>query len=269
MEKQLTEFTEYIPFIKDVVIALLILSIGWIVSKWGKKLTYRMLTVKKLDEALARFLSGIIQYVILAAAVISSLETVGVQTTSLVAILASAGLAIGLALQGSLSNFSSGVMLLFFRPFNLGDKITAAGHTGAVMNIGVFTTTLLTLDNEKIIIPNSSITSGSIVNFAAERTLRGCVDVGIHYGTDIGAVIDVLKKAASRSACVLKDPAPAIAFTELGASALNFKVFAWCKWEDYLDMLHHVRRAVYEDLDKAGIKIPYQQIVIHQAKPAA
>ncbi len=253
------------PYLIGMAKAIIILIVGWVISKWANRFLVGRLKKRNVDLALARFLGNILQYTVLAAAVIASLGTVGVQTTSLVAVFASAGLAIGLALQGSLGNFASGIMILFFRPFNLGDKVEAGGKTGRVQDIGLFATTLLTPDNEKIIIPNSAVTGGSIINYTSEGTLRGCVEVGVAYGADVVEVTRIMESAAKRAELVLKDPKPAIAFVGLGASSLDFKVLTWCKSADYIAMLHNVRHAVYDDLNKGGIEIPFNQIVIHKA----
>lgn len=255
----------YAPLITGSAYALVILTLGWIASKWTHSLTLKALRRSKVDEALSRFLASIAQYTALAAAVIIALEKVGVQTTSLVAILASAGLAVGLALQGSLSSFASGVMILFFRPFTLGDKVTAGGKTGVVQDIGLFATALLTPDNEKIILPNSSVTGGPIVNFSCEGTLRGTVSVGVAYGNNVNEIMRILEKAAAKAETVLAEPAPAIAFTGLGASSIDFAVMTWSNSGDYLTMLHNVRTEVYTSLNEAGVDIPYDQIVVHQA----
>jgi small conductance mechanosensitive channel len=157
-------------------------------------------------------------------------------------------------------------MLLFFRPFTLGDFVTIAGQTGTVDDIGLFATTLITPNNEKIIIPNAKITGDSIQNLTTLGKRRGIVDVGVAYGADVARVMQVLQAAVQPLDKVLKDPAPAVAFTGLGASSLDFKVLAWCNAPDYLAMLHDVRKAAYDALNAAGIEIPFNQIVVHQAK---
>lgn len=254
----------YIPVLQGIVVAILILIFGWIASKWANRLTRAAFTARKLDEALGRFIASIVQYAVLAAAIISALGAVGIQTTSLVAVFASAGLAVGLALQGSLGNFASGVMILFFRPFNLGDKITAGGQTGTVEDIGLFATTLGTLDNETIIVPNSAVTGGSIMNFTAKGKLRGNVVVAVAASNDVGKVIDVLAKAAASTKLVLKDPAPAIAFTGVTPRGYEFTVHCWCKSANILDMLHNLRRSVCEAVAEAQIVGASTEVVIHQ-----
>ncbi len=244
----------YVPLIEGFLIAIAILVFGWIVSKWASRLTRSAFSHRKLDQALASFVASMVQYTVLAVAVITALGAVGLQTTTLVAVFASAGLAIGLALQGSLGNFASGVMILLFRPFNIGDKVTAAAHTGVVFDIGLFATTLVTADNETIIIANSAVTGASIVNFTRLGTLRGQVVVELAFGTDAHHAETVLENAAKRAALVLATPVVAVALTRLGPRGLEFTVMPWANAGDYLGMLNNVRHALVEDLHAAGIK---------------
>ncbi len=255
----------WIPLVQGILLAIVIFVVGWIASKWARALVVGMFRRRRMDEALGRFLGSLAQYAVLAAAVIAALGAVGIETTSLVAIFASAGLAVGLALQGNLANFASGVMILIFRPFDLGDIITAGGHTGAVDDIGIFATTLVTPGNEKIIVPNAAIMGGSIVNLTTLGNRRAEIDVGVAYGADVGQVMEVLARAAASADLVLADPAPAVAFVGLGASSIDFKVLVWAKSTDWIPVQHNVRRAVYEALNEAGIDIPFNQIVVHQA----
>ncbi len=246
--------TPYMPLLKGILLAIAILVVGWIASKWANRLTRRAFSHRKLDQALAGFVASMVQYTMLAVAVITALGAVGLQTTTLVAVFASAGLAIGLALQGSLGNFASGVMILLFRPFNVGDKVTAASHTGVVFDIGLFATTLVTADNETIIVANSAVTGASITNYTRLGTLRGHVHVVLAFGTDARRAVAVLEKAASRAGLVLPTPAVAVALTALGPRGLEFTVMPWAAAGDYLGMLDNVRHAVVEDLEAAGIK---------------
>jgi small conductance mechanosensitive channel len=250
----------------QALVAIVILVIGWTVSKWASGLVHSWGRRVKADEALVRFLSSIGQYAVLAATIIAALARLGVETTSVVAIFASAGFAIGLALQGSLANFASGVLILFFRPFNLGDKVVVSGELGDVSDIGLFATMLVTADNKTIIVPNGAVTGGTIVNITSNGTLRGSIDFGVAYGTDLSKAMAVAVQAAGSVDLVLQEPGPACAFTEMGASSLNFQVHCWCKPADYLAMLHEVRLAVYNALDAEGIEIPFDQVVMHQAQ---
>jgi small conductance mechanosensitive channel len=255
----------YAPLIVGAATALAIFVLGWIAAKWVYLICLRVARRSQLDEALARFLSSLAQYAVLAFAVIAALSKVGVQTTSLVALLGAAGLAVGLALQGNLSNFAAGVMILLFRPFTLDDKVSVASKTGKVRDIGLFATTLITAQNERIIVPNGAITSEPIVNHTSEGTLRGAIAVGVAYGTDLERAMQVMVSACETVPSVLGDPAPAVVFLGFGASSLDFEVRPWSTSADHLDMLHAVRIALYDALNEAGIEIPFDQIVIHKA----
>lgn len=249
-----------------VVVALLTMIAGWIIGKIAKKAVLTILKKRDIgSEALARFLSDMVRWVILAVAVIAAIEKMGVQTTSVLTLLASAGLAVGLALQGSLAHFASGVMLLIFRPFDIGDVVTAGGHTGKIMDIGLFATTLHTPDQEKIIVPNGQISGGSIVNITALGRRRGVVDVGVAYGTDIDKVVALCTKAAAAVDVVEDGAGVTVAFTNMAASAIEFKVLFFTSSADHLDGLHRVRKACYDALNAEGIDIPFDQVVVHQA----
>jgi small conductance mechanosensitive channel len=256
----------YAPLIVGVATALAIFVIGWIAAKWVYAICLRIARRSEMDEALARFLSAIAQYAVLAIAVIAALSKVGVQTTSLVALLGAAGLAVGLALQGNLGNFAAGVMILFFRPFTLDDKVTVADKTGKVRDIGLFATTLITPGNDKIIVPNGTITAEPIINHTSEGTLRGGIAVGVGYGTDVEAAMRVMIAACESVPAVLADPAPSVNFSGFGASSVDFEVRPWATSDDYLGMLHDVRIALYDKLNEADIEIPFDQIVVHQAQ---
>lgn len=255
----------YSPLIVGAATALVIFVVGWLAAKWVYALCLRLARRSKMDEALARFLSSMAQYAVLAIAVIAALGKVGVQTTSLVALLGAAGLAVGLALQGNLSNFASGVMLLLFRPFTIGDRVQASSRDGKVEEIGLFATHLLTPSNEKIIIPNGSITTNPIVNYTSQGKLRGAIPIGVAYGTDLQRAIEVMLDACRRVPMVLEDPAPSVNFNGFGASSLDFEVRPWAATDDYAAMLHEVRLALDADLDAAGIEIPFNQLVVHRA----
>ncbi len=250
-----------------MLLAVFILAVGWMASKWVHGLVRR--SASKLDQAVASFLASMARYATLAATIIAALNAVGVETTSLVAIFGAAGLAVGLALQGSLSNFASGVMILTFRPFQLADVVSAGGQTGGVHDIGLFATTLITPDNHTIIVPNSAITGGVITNYTRQGTRRMAIDIGVAYGTDLKAVQEAALAAAGKCPLVLDDPAPAVAFTEMAASSLNFKLFIWSESADWLDAMHQARSAVHDELYARGIEIPFDQVVVHRADAAA
>ena len=246
--------------------ALAILILGWLASKWGHRIVLKALRRSKVEETLARFFASAAQYTLLCFTVIAVLDKAGVETTSLAAVIAAAGLAVGLALQGSLGNFASGVLLLLFRPFALGDKISTAGQVGKVEDIGLFATTLSTPAKERIVIPNGVVTSDSIVNHTASGNIRSTIAVGVAYGSDIDRVCKVLTEAALSTDLVLPEPAPVAAFVDMAASSLNFVVLCWSEPANAAAMQHFVRRAVYNRLNEEGIEIPFDQVVVH--KPA-
>lgn len=248
----------------NVLIAIVTLIIGWMIAGWIQKLVVTQLTKRDVDVSVSGFLGSIARYMLIAATVIAALAKVGVETTSVIAILGSAGLAVGLALQGSLGNFASGVMILFFRPFQVGHVVEAAGSVGMVKDIGLFATTMETPGGETIIVPNSAITGGSITNYATVGKRRAVIDVGVDYGTDVKVVTEVLANAARESSLVLKDPDVAVVFVNMGASSIDFQVMVWVDWADWVGVQGDVRTRCYDALNKAGIGIPYQTVAIIQ-----
>lgn len=256
----------YSGLIVGAATAIAIFVLGWLLSKWVYRICLRLARRSQIDEALARFLSAIAQYAVLAIAVITALGRVGIQTTSLVALVGAAGLAVGLALQGNLSHFASGVMLLLFRPFTLGDRVTIGGTMGVVKDIGLFATSMNTASNERVIIPNGSITSSAIINHTVLGTLRAGIAVGVAYGSDLRQVMEVVIEACKSVPEVLEDPAPTVVLTGFGASSIDFEARPWSASGDAVQMQNSVRIAIYDALEKAGIEIPFDQIVLHRAQ---
>jgi small conductance mechanosensitive channel len=259
----------WMQLIVSVAKALAFLVLGWIVAKWTHNLLLRVFRSRGLDEAIARFLAALSQVLILAAVIIGVLGRFGLETTSLVALLASGGLAIGLALQGSLSHFASGIMLLLFRPFAIGDWVEAGGKSGVVHEIGLFATTLTTFDNHRVTLPNSSITGGPITNYTVLGTRRAAINVGVAYGSDIDQIRALLLEAVESTGLILDEPEPAAVFVELGASSLDFAVRIWATNDNFGAAQHEARKAIYNRLNAANIDIPFNQIVIHQGPAAA
>ena len=253
---------------QSLLAAIATIVAGWLVAGWLANLTRQGLERAKFDIALSRFLSSIVRYVVLIASVIASAEAVGFQTTSLVAVLASAGLAVGLALQGSLANFASGVMILIFRPFRIEDWITVAGLTGQVKDIGLFATVLLRLDGTKVVVPNGAITGGVIENHTELNKRRATVDIGVEYGCDLDEARSALVRAAEKVDCILakedgdgKDYA--VYFASFGGSSLDFQVHAWCEAGDFLKVQEELRTHIYKELESANIGIPFPQMDVH------
>jgi small conductance mechanosensitive channel len=247
----------------QVIGAIAILIIGRIAASMGAGATRRALARSNADKALIGFVSSLVKAAITVFAVIAALSKFGVQTTSFVAVLGAAGLAIGLALQGSLSNFAAGVLLLVFRPFRIGDAVEAGGVAGSVAEIGIFTTTINSWDNKKIIVPNAQVTGGTIVNINAHPTRRVDMTAGIGYGDDIGRAKEVLEGILARHPKVLEEPAPNVQVSELGDSSINFVVRPWVKTPDYWTVWFDVHRAIKEEFDAQGISIPFPQRDVH------
>lgn len=257
------------PLVSGALLGILILGAGWMVAKWAHKLVHGAATRARIKEALARFFATLARYVVLAATLIAALGAVGIPTTSLLTIFASAGLAIGLAMQGSLSNLAAGVMLLLYRPFDLDDAVKVAGEAGKVTDIGLFATTLLTPGNETIIVPNGAITSTVITNFTRMGDRRATVGIGVAYGTDADEVTRVLLAATRSVALVHAEPAPGVMLTGFGASSVDYTVVVWSKASDFLAVQDVVRRAIYKALNESGIEIPFPQVVVHPAQAPA
>ena len=194
---------------------------------------------------------------------------VGIATTSFIAVLGAAGLAIGLALQGSLGNFAGGVLILIFKPYNVGELIEAQGHLGVVKEVQIFNTILLTPDNKRVIIPNGAVSNGSVVNYSAEGLLRVDLVIGIAYESDIPKAKEVLYKAMADHELVLQDPKSTVAVSELADSSVNLVVRPWCKVSDYWQVYFDITEAAKVDLEQNGITIPFPQRDVHLFKQKA
>lgn len=267
LSKYLNEYI--IPFAIDLAVAIVIYIIGKIVVKMLVSVLGKLLTKADYDDMLVEFLKSIANAILMLFVIVASLNQLGVDTTSLVAILGAAGLAIGLSLQGSLQNFAAGVMLLVFRPFKAGDFIDAAGVAGSVKSIGVFSTIMTTPDNKEIIVPNGNIYSGNITNFSAKDTRRVDMVFGIGYGDDLLKAKKLLEQMISEDDRILKDPAPTIAVSELGDSSVNFVVRPWVKSADYWGVMFDFTEAVKLRFDAEGISIPFPQMDVHLLKDEA
>ncbi len=254
----------------DLVLALLVLFIGFWVIKRVVALMRAAMIRKEVDVTLRRFLVNLVGIILKALLIISVASMIGVETTSFIAIIGAAGLAIGLALQGSLANFAGGVLLLMFRPYKVGDFIESQGHSGTVYAIQIFTTILKTPDNKTVFIPNGPIANGSITNYSTEETRRVDMVFGIGYDDDIDKAKKILQSLIDADERIFKDPAPAILLAELANSSVNFKVRTWVKSQDYWGVFFDMHEAVKKTFDKEGVSIPYpqQDVHLHQV-PAA
>mgnify|MGYP001817110409 FL=1 len=255
--------TYVIPWGIKIVLALVIFYVGRLVVSMVVGAVSKVLRGRGMDEILVGFLSSILRWVLLLFVIIAALSQLGINTTSLVALLGAAGLAIGLSLQSSLSNFASGVMLIIFRPFTKGDFVEAGGATGVVETISIFTTTMTTPDNKEIIVPNGAILGNNITNYSARPTRRVDMVFGISYDDDIRKAKQLLEEIIAADERVLADPAPVIALGELADSSVNFLVRPWAKSEDYWALLWDTTETVKLKFDEAGISIPYPQMDVH------
>lgn len=246
--------------------ALVVLIVGRMIAKSIRKGVTKALERGKMDPTLIPFMSSLTYYMVMAFVLIAVLGMVGIQTASMIALLGAAGLAVGLALQGTMANFASGVMLLIFRPFQKGDFIEAAGVAGAVDTVGIFTTTLNTPDNVRIVLPNGTVWGQTIKNYATNATRRVDLVMGISYDDDIGAAIDTINKVLGNEPRLLQDPAPTVAVAELADSSVNIVVRPWCKKEDYWGVKFDLTRAFKEQLEAGGCSIPYPQTDVHLHK---
>ena len=249
------------------LIAVVIFLVGKMVAKWISQMTQSTMIKKQVDPALQHFVSSLVYYALLAFVVIAALGQLGIQTASFVAIVGAAGLAIGLALQGSLANFAAGFLILMFRPFKIGDFVEVAGTAGVIEKIQIFTTEMKTGDNKKIIIPNGAITAGTITNYSANDTRRVDLVFGIGYGDDIDKAKAVLNEVVEADERILKDPAVTIAVVELADSSVNFVVRPWVNSADYWPVYFALHENVKKRFDQEGISIPFpqQDVHVHQA----
>lgn len=250
----------------NIFFAIAIVVVGRIAVKWVVKLARKLMIRAELDPILVNFLSSIANAVLLLFVFIAALDQLGVDTTSLIALLGAAGLAIGLALQGSLQNFAAGVMLIVFRPFKLGDFIEAGGVVGVVEKISIFSTIMKTGDNREIIIPNGQIYSGAITNYSARDTRRIDMVFGIGYDDDMRKAKQIMSEILEAHELVLNDPAPAVAVAELADSSVNFNVRPWVNSDDYWAVRSDLIEKIKLAFDENGISIPYPQMDVHTDK---
>jgi len=247
------------PIVKVVLLIIAVL----IISGWVRKLVMKACDKAKVEQTLGKFLGNVAKYIVMLLGAITILQTFGVEATSFAAVLASVGFAIGLALSGLLGGVAAGVMLLIFRPFKVGDYIKTAGEAGTVDEIGLFTVTLNTPDNRRVIVPNGSIFGGNIENVTHHATRRVDVAVGTEYSADLDQTRAVLERAAASVEGILTDPAPVIYLSELGGSSIDWAVRVWANTGDYWPVKERLTRAVKMHLDEAGIGIPFPQMDVH------
>lgn len=250
----------------NIISAILILFIGNIVVKLIAGSIAKILTKKDMDKAVVEFLYAIVRYLLFIIVLVAALSRIGVQTASVVAVIGAAGLAVGLALQGSLSNFAAGVLIVAFRPFKSGDYVEVAGVAGSVDSIQIFQTVLKTPDNKMVVVPNSSVIGGTITNYSRYDTRRIDLVIGVSYKADLKKTKQVIRDVVERDERVLKDPAVNVAVHALADSSVNLVVRPWVNSADYWAVYWDLTQGIKEALDENGIEIPFPQMDVHLNK---
>jgi len=258
-----------IDFALRLVGVAALLFVGFLIANWAGRVMTRSLQRSKLDLTLAKFFGRAARWGVLLLVALTALSLFGIQTSSFAVVLGAAGLAIGLAFQGTLSNFASGVMLLIFRPFKVGDAVAVAGVKGVIDEIQLFTTTLDTFDNRRFIIPNSSIFGSTIENMSHHDTRRVEVSVGTDYAADLGKTRSVLEEVARSVEGALETPESAVMLDSLGDSCINWSVRVWTRTSDFFAVRQALTRDIKNELDSAGVGIPYPQMDVHMDKANA
>ncbi len=246
--------------------AIVVLIVGLWVIKAIMKGIRKTMEKRDMDESLKPFLLSMISMLLKIMLVISVLTMLGIQMTSFIAILGAAGLAVGMALSGTLQNFAGGVMILIFKPFKVGDFIEAQGYMGAVKEIQIFITILTTPDNKTVVIPNGGLSTGSLINYSAEPTRRVDWSFGIAYGDDFDKAKDVILNMLKTDERILTDPEPFVALGEMADSSVNITTRAWVKGEDYWGVFFDMNEKYYKEADKHGLSIPFPQLDVHMDK---
>lgn len=252
----------------SIAIAILVLVVGFWLAKVISKGLERLLKARKTDLGLVTFLRSMSSIGIKILVIITAITQLGVEMTSFVAILGAAGLAIGMAFSGTLSNFAGGVMILFFKPFKVGDFVDLSGEEGTVKEIQIFNTILSTVDNKIIILPNGPVANGTIINYTMADKRRVDWVFGIGYGDKLKTAKELISTFIEEDSRILKDPVPFIGLGELGDSSVNLTVRAWVKTEDYWDVFFAMNERVYNEFEGAGLNIPFPQMDIHIQKDA-
>ncbi len=267
MEQVIVKLQEWIALYGlRVIAAAAILIIGRFVAIGIRRVLKKVLQRSHVEDTLISFVTNLAYIAILTFIVIAALGQLGVQTASFVAVIGAAGLAVGLALQGSLANFAAGVLMIIFKPFKVGDFIEAGGASGIVERVGIFTSELKTPDNKKIIIPNAKVTGDNITNYSAKDQRRVDIVAGVSYADDLDKVRKVLEQILAEDERILDDPPPTIGVLELGDSSVNFAVRPWVKTADYWDVFFATQEKIKKRFDAEGISIPFPQRDVHLYK---
>ncbi|MEZ9437205.1 small-conductance mechanosensitive channel MscS [Vibrio atlanticus] len=259
----------FIQYSVNIISALIILFIGNLIVKAVANSVSKVLEKKKMDRAVVEFIHGLVRYLLFVIVLIAALGRLGVQTASVVAVIGAAGLAVGLALQGSLSNFAAGVLIVAFRPFKSGDYVEIGGVAGSVDSIQIFQTVLTTPDNKMVVVPNGSVIGSPITNYSRHATRRIDLMIGVSYNADLQKTKALLTKICESDERVLKDPGVQVGVHTLADSSVNFVVRPWVSTADYWNVYFDLMQAIKEGLDNEGIEIPFPQMDVHMNKVEA
>ena len=246
-----------------IIVAILIFYIGRMIARSLSKGVRKVMAAREVDKILETFVSNLVYWALLIVVIIAAIDRLGIETTSLIAVMGAAGLAVGLALQGSLSNFAAGVLIVIFRPYRVGDFVDAAGVSGSVEQVQILTTILKTPDNKQIIVPNSAIMSSIITNFSANETRRVDLTIGVSYDDDLDKVQKTLQEIVDADDRILKDPACVIRVHELADSSVNFVVRPWVASGDYWGVYWDLTETIKKRFDQDGISFPFPQQDVH------
>lgn len=252
-----------IDFSVNLLIALTLFFVGRIAARTLTKGVRKILQAQDVDLILETFVCNLVYWLVMVFVVIAAINQLGIATTSLIAVMGAAGLAVGLALQGSLSNFAAGVLIVLFRPYRVGDYVEAAGISGSVVQVQILTTILKTADNKQIVVPNSQIINSVITNYSALATRRVDMTIGVSYEDDLSKVRQTIRELVDTDPRILKDPECVIAVAELADSSVNFTIRPWVKTEDYWDVKFALTESIKNRFDQEGISFPYPQQDVH------
>lgn len=250
---------------KNIIMAIVVYIAGRFIVSMINKLVANMLERRKVEATIQTFLKSLINILLMILLVVSVVSALGVNTTSFAALLASAGVAIGMALSGNLQNLAGGLIILLFKPYKVGDWIEAQGTSGSVSEIQIFHTILTTADNKVVYIPNGSLSSGVVVNYSRKDTRRIEWVIGVDYGEDVNKVERIVREMLEADERVLKDPAPFIALHALASSSVNITIRVWVASTNYWDVYFQMQKRIYEEFNKQGVNFPFPQLTIHQA----
>ena len=250
---------------KSILVAIIIYAVGRFIIRMVNKIVAKVLVKRNVDLTIQSFVKSFVNVLLTTLLIVAVVNALGVDTTSFAALLASVGLAAGMALSGNLQNLAGGILLLLFRPFRVGDYITAQGESGTVKEIQILHTIIVTVDNRDVILPNGALSSGNMTNFSKEPLRRVDLTVGVEYGQDIDRVREVLQKLFAADTRILQEPAPFVALGALSSSSVDITIRLWVKSEDYWGVFFDTNEAIYKTFNKEGINFPFPQLTVHQA----